>query len=175
MGRGRPLNGPNDPRHGTPNGYNNHNCRCDRCRLAATVRHREWEKKDPMRRSRATRLERIRRRRVGKVQRSNSIRANKFVDPAYLLPWPGLYVFMGGGPWLLFLEILKHKRKYGRVKVMMNDTCGCGGTLVMVEIQDTHQKSAPRLTVVCLKSLKEPQICPYTKGLQGERKTATLI
>jgi hypothetical protein len=29
-----------DPRHGTPNGYGNHGCRCDRCREANRVQHR---------------------------------------------------------------------------------------------------------------------------------------
>lgn len=28
------LNDPTDKRHGTPNGYNNYGCRCDRCRAA---------------------------------------------------------------------------------------------------------------------------------------------
>jgi hypothetical protein len=31
------LNGPDDPRHGTVNGYNNHRCRCDRCREAQRI------------------------------------------------------------------------------------------------------------------------------------------
>lgn len=33
---------PDDPRHGTVNGYKNHYCRCDKCRTAATMCHREW-------------------------------------------------------------------------------------------------------------------------------------
>lgn len=35
---------PNDPRHGTVNGYNNLRCRCDRCRTAATRHHAEDKK-----------------------------------------------------------------------------------------------------------------------------------
>lgn len=42
---------PDDPRHGTVNGYGNHACRCDRCRTAHTTYLREGGrgsyKKDP--------------------------------------------------------------------------------------------------------------------------------
>jgi hypothetical protein len=33
---------PDDPRHGTPNGYSNHACRCDRCRHAWTESQRPY-------------------------------------------------------------------------------------------------------------------------------------
>lgn len=33
----KPRLAPDDPRHGTPNGYNNHNCRCDDCKAAQRV------------------------------------------------------------------------------------------------------------------------------------------
>ncbi|SHX67012.1 Uncharacterised protein [Mycobacteroides abscessus subsp. abscessus] len=36
------LTGPDDPRHGTPNGYNNHRCRCGPCREANRVSHAEY-------------------------------------------------------------------------------------------------------------------------------------
>lgn len=35
-------NNPDDPRHGTVNGYSNHKCRCDRCRANWTRWHREY-------------------------------------------------------------------------------------------------------------------------------------
>ncbi len=42
----RPLTGPDDPRHGTPNAYSRHGCRCSRCRAATadTARRRYREK-----------------------------------------------------------------------------------------------------------------------------------
>lgn len=33
---------PDDPRHGTLNGYNNHYCRCDACRTAAVAWNRAY-------------------------------------------------------------------------------------------------------------------------------------
>lgn len=33
---------PDDPRHGTPNGYGNHHCRCERCREANRLQHAEY-------------------------------------------------------------------------------------------------------------------------------------
>ncbi len=33
------LTGPEDPRHGTTNGYGNLGCRCERCRAAHRERH----------------------------------------------------------------------------------------------------------------------------------------
>jgi hypothetical protein len=35
------LEDPSDPRHGTTNGYGNLGCRCERCRAANTMAHRE--------------------------------------------------------------------------------------------------------------------------------------
>lgn len=32
-----PLNWARDPRHGTPGGYRNYGCRCDRCKAAAAA------------------------------------------------------------------------------------------------------------------------------------------
>ncbi|MEI7715295.1 MAG: hypothetical protein WCI78_04260 [Mycobacterium sp.] len=36
---------PDDPRHGTLNGYGNHYCRCDRCKEANRVSHAEYMKR----------------------------------------------------------------------------------------------------------------------------------
>lgn len=33
---------PDDPRHGTTNGYGNHGCRCDACREAHRINHRKY-------------------------------------------------------------------------------------------------------------------------------------
>lgn len=33
---------PDDPRHGTVNGYGNRGCRCDRCRAAHRANHAEY-------------------------------------------------------------------------------------------------------------------------------------
>jgi hypothetical protein len=33
---------PDDPRHGTANGYGNHRCRCEACRAANRASHREY-------------------------------------------------------------------------------------------------------------------------------------
>lgn len=33
---------PDDPRHGTRNGYDNHYCRCDRCRNANRISHASY-------------------------------------------------------------------------------------------------------------------------------------
>jgi hypothetical protein len=41
MSNKRPL-APDDPRHGTANGYGNLGCRCDACREANTISHMEW-------------------------------------------------------------------------------------------------------------------------------------
>ncbi|WP_141658660.1 hypothetical protein [Carbonactinospora thermoautotrophica] len=38
----RPPLPPDDPRHGTTNGYGNLGCRCDRCRAANREQHREY-------------------------------------------------------------------------------------------------------------------------------------
>lgn len=38
---------PDDPRHGTINGYNNLKCRCDRCRAANTEAVRKWREERP--------------------------------------------------------------------------------------------------------------------------------
>lgn len=35
-------NDPEDERHGTTNGYSNLKCRCDRCKEAWKLWHREW-------------------------------------------------------------------------------------------------------------------------------------
>jgi len=42
--RPRPPLHPDDRRHGTPNGYNNHHCHCDTCTdaWATTTRTRRW-------------------------------------------------------------------------------------------------------------------------------------
>jgi hypothetical protein len=40
---------PNDPRHGTANGYSNLKCRCDGCTAAWRDYHREWMNADPAR------------------------------------------------------------------------------------------------------------------------------
>lgn len=34
-----------DPVHGTPNGYGNHRCRCDRCREAWRDYQRDWQRR----------------------------------------------------------------------------------------------------------------------------------
>lgn len=36
------LSDPDDPRHGTVNGYGNHGCRCEACRDAHRVKHHEY-------------------------------------------------------------------------------------------------------------------------------------
>jgi hypothetical protein len=36
---------PDDPRHGTTNGYGNLHCRCDRCREAKRIMHAEYMKR----------------------------------------------------------------------------------------------------------------------------------
>lgn len=36
---------PDDPRHGTTNGYGNHHCRCERCRAAHAAKHSEYMRK----------------------------------------------------------------------------------------------------------------------------------
>ncbi len=36
---------PDDPRHGTPNGYGNHYCRCDMCKEANRVSHAAYMKR----------------------------------------------------------------------------------------------------------------------------------
>jgi hypothetical protein len=36
---------PDDPRHGTMNGYGNHKCRCDRCTEANRISHAEYMKR----------------------------------------------------------------------------------------------------------------------------------
>ena len=33
---------PDDPRHGTPNGYTNHYCRCNKCKEANRLNHAEY-------------------------------------------------------------------------------------------------------------------------------------
>lgn len=35
------LSGPDDPRHGSVNGYTNHHCRCDECRFATSAYYRQ--------------------------------------------------------------------------------------------------------------------------------------
>lgn len=40
---------PSDVRHGTPNGYSNLGCRCERCRKAATQAHYRYMHADPER------------------------------------------------------------------------------------------------------------------------------
>jgi len=41
------ISNPDDPRHGTKNGYDNLNCRCDRCREAHRIAHREYMERHP--------------------------------------------------------------------------------------------------------------------------------
>jgi hypothetical protein len=47
--RNKIIEGDDDPRHGTVNGYRNHGCRCPECRVANTVNHHEYMNADPER------------------------------------------------------------------------------------------------------------------------------
>lgn len=43
--RGKSKLEPDDPRHGTRNGYGNHYCRCDRCKEANRISHAQYIKR----------------------------------------------------------------------------------------------------------------------------------
>lgn len=60
-----PLGGPDDPRHGTPNGYNNLKCRCDRCTNAWRLRFAEYRDTYPYVAERARKREERQRRERG--------------------------------------------------------------------------------------------------------------
>lgn len=57
----KPPLAPDDPRHGTLNGYGNLGCRCDRCRAANTAAHRDYMRAHPEQYRRQTRTERRKR------------------------------------------------------------------------------------------------------------------
>jgi hypothetical protein len=100
---------PDDLRHGTKNGYGNLGCRCEPCREANTIDMREARKRWRQIDVSHNRYKRLRN------ERPNKMRAYKFVDPAYksndwhshIKHYPKM-----GGPWLLFLAILRGK-SYG--------------------------------------------------------------
>lgn len=41
-----PITNPEDPRHGTKNGYANYGCRCDKCRQAWTEYRRQLRQRN---------------------------------------------------------------------------------------------------------------------------------
>lgn len=49
---------PDDPRHGTPNGYNNLGCRCSACRAAFAAYHTARRRADPRLQEQHRRLQR---------------------------------------------------------------------------------------------------------------------
>lgn len=61
--RPRIADNPDDPRHGTANGYGNLGCRCLRCCAANTANHYAWEHADPARLRRKADLARAKRQR----------------------------------------------------------------------------------------------------------------
>jgi hypothetical protein len=52
---------PDDPRHGTANGYSNLKCRCAPCTAAWAEYHRQWVSRKPASRREHRRRERLRR------------------------------------------------------------------------------------------------------------------
>lgn len=71
-------NDPEDPRHGTTNGYGNLRCRCERCTSAWRVRHREYMHGKPERMQKHAERE-MKRRGVSR-QRSYKVRPNARTD-----------------------------------------------------------------------------------------------
>lgn len=51
---------PDDPRHGTENGYTNYECRCQRCRAANAEAHRAYMDRKPEQREKHRERERER-------------------------------------------------------------------------------------------------------------------